>query len=187
MKQKYFNPKIEVQNAADNLVEVSMLFGDVKTIDLTVEIAKANYELPENKRLQLFGGDTLYNCKTLNKGQQAVKGLILVVPWHKELDAAKPFLDRAKPLWGGDVAWRTATSYDATKAFLDALSNSGTNPTRSTILEKLKEVNLPPEETSGQNLRFNPDGEPLGKPMLVEVVESNDPYCSYLNFHLVEE
>ncbi|NEP72215.1 MAG: hypothetical protein F6K25_08930 [Okeania sp. SIO2G4] len=29
--------------------------------------------MPENQRFNLFAGDTLYNCETLNKGQQAIQ------------------------------------------------------------------------------------------------------------------
>ncbi|NEP85706.1 MAG: hypothetical protein F6K18_02085 [Okeania sp. SIO2C2] len=29
--------------------------------------------MPENQRFNLFAGDTLYNCDTLNKGQQAIQ------------------------------------------------------------------------------------------------------------------
>ncbi len=134
----------EVKVAVDNQIEAGMLFSDLGTIDLAIEIAKANSELPENQKLRLFGGDTLYSCDTLNKGKQAVKGLILAVPWHEELDTAEEFVKRAEALWGKgeEINWRTATSYDAALAFIDALSNSGDNPTRPRVLAELKNVNL---------------------------------------------
>ncbi|NEO53472.1 MAG: ABC transporter substrate-binding protein [Okeania sp. SIO3B5] len=187
LKQPSFDINKEIQDATNNQFKIGMLFPNVDTVDSVIEIAKANYELSENQKLRLFGSDILYNCDTLKKGQQAVKGLILAVPWFKGLPTAKPFLDRAKAQWGGEVGWRTATSYDATKAFIDALSNSGDNPTRSRVLEKLKEVNLPYNETSGQNLRFNPEGEITGQAILVEVVESPNRFCSNLDFRLVDE
>ncbi|MCL2929471.1 MAG: hypothetical protein MGG37_16285 [Trichodesmium sp. MAG_R01] len=113
--------------------------------------------------------------------------MILSIPWHKQLDTAKEFVARAKEQWGGEVGWRTATSYDATKAFISALSNSGDDPTRSKVLEKLKEVNVPANETSGQHLKFNPEGEIAGQGVLVEVVESQNPACSSLDFSLIKE
>ncbi|NES72065.1 MAG: branched-chain amino acid ABC transporter substrate-binding protein, partial [Okeania sp. SIO2D1] len=140
--EQFFNTKKALKKAVDNQFQAAMLFPDLGTLDLAIEIANANYQLPENQKLKLFGASTLYHCDTLYQGQQAVKGLILAVPWFKGLPTAKPFLDRAKLQWRGEVGWRTATSYDATKAFIDALSNSGDNPTRSKVLEKLKEVNL---------------------------------------------
>ncbi|MDY7008046.1 MAG: hypothetical protein SWX82_29960 [Cyanobacteriota bacterium] len=111
----------------------------------------------------------------------------LTIPWYKGLETAKPFVVRAKALWGGEVGWRTATSYDATKAFIDALSKSGDNPTRAKILEKLQDVYLPVNETSGKSLRFSPEGEREGEAFLVEVVESDNPDCSNLDFRLLEE
>lgn len=189
LKQPSFDIKKEVEDAANKQFKAGMLFADVKTIDLAIKIAKANYELPENQKLRLFGGDSLYHCDTLNKGKQAVKGLILAVPWSKELDAAKGFVARAKAQWEweGEIRWTTATSFDAAQAFIYALSNSGNNPTRSRVLKGLKKVNLPPEETSGQNLRFNPDGEITGEAVLVKVVKSPNKGCSDLDFSLFKE
>ncbi|NEP79060.1 MAG: ABC transporter substrate-binding protein [Okeania sp. SIO3B3] len=185
--ERFFNTQKAVQKAVDNQFEAAMLFADLGTIDLAIDVAKANYQLPKEQKLRLFGANTLYNCDALNKGQQAIIGLTLAVPWFKELPEAKSFVDRAIARWGGEVGWRTATSYDAAKAFIYALYNSGNNPTRYTVLEKLKEVNLPPEETSGRNLRFDPEGEITGQAILVEVVESLNPFCSNLDFRLLEE
>ncbi|NET41012.1 ABC transporter substrate-binding protein [Okeania sp. SIO2B3] len=187
LKEQSFYLEVAVKTAVENQIKAGMLFADVNTIDSAIKIATTNYELPEKQRLKLLGGDSLYNCDTLNKGKQAVKGLILAVPWFKKLLTAEPFLERAKVQWGGPVSWVTATSYDATKAFIYALSNSGNNPTRFEVLEKLKEVNLPANETSGQNLRFSPEGEREGEAFLVEVVESPNPDCSDLDFRLLEE
>ncbi|NES72375.1 MAG: ABC transporter substrate-binding protein, partial [Okeania sp. SIO2D1] len=188
LNKEYFNTKKAVQNAVDKKFQAAILFQDTKTINQAIEIAKDNNQFSEQQRLKLFSPGTLYECDTLNEGNKAVKGLILAVPWFKGLPTAKPFLDRAVAQWGGPVEWRAATSYDAAKAFISALSNSGDNPTRAKVLEELKEVNVPPEETSsGQNLRFNPDGEIAGQPILVEVVESRNPACSNLDFRLVEE
>ena len=144
----------------------------------------------ENQKLRLFAGDSLYSCETLNEGQQAVKGLILAVPWHQELPAAQPFVDKVKKQWKEEeVDWRTATSYDATKAFIYALSKSGDDPTKAKVLEKLKKVNLLPKETSGKNLRFNSKREIIGEALLVKVVESENSSCfnSNLDFSLVKE
>ncbi|MCL2930825.1 MAG: ABC transporter substrate-binding protein, partial [Trichodesmium sp. MAG_R03] len=187
LKQPSFDLDKEVSVAANNQVEAGALFANIGTIDLAIEIAKANYKLPESQRLNLIAGDSFYNCDILDKGGEALKGLILSIPWHKTLDTAKPFVARAKAQWGGEVGWRTATSYDATKAFISALSNSGDDPTRSKVLAKLKEVNLPPDETSGQNLKFSPEGELAGQAILVEVVASQNPACSNLDFSLIKE
>ena len=187
LKQPSFDLNKEVWVAANNQVEAGALFANIGTIDLAIEVAKANFKLPESQRLKLIAGDSFYNCDILDKGGEPLKGLILSIPWHKQLDTAKEFVARAKDQWGGEVGWRTATSYDATKAFISALSNSGDDPTRSKVLEKLKEVNVPANETSGQHLKFNPEGEIAGQAVLVEVVESQNPACSNLDFSLIKE
>ncbi|NEQ40759.1 MAG: ABC transporter substrate-binding protein [Okeania sp. SIO3I5] len=183
-----FDAKEAVKKAVDNGFQAAMLFPNIGTIDLAIKIAQANYELPEGQRLRLFDPSTLYNCDTLNKGKEAVKGLILAMPWHKELENVQKFLAKAEKQWGGAVDWRAATSYDAAKAFIYALSNSGENPTRAKVLEELKEVKVPPEETSSeQELSFNPDGEIIRETILVKVVESPGSSCSDLDFSLVKE
>jgi branched-chain amino acid transport system substrate-binding protein len=67
------------------------------------------------------------------------------------------YAKEARERWKGNVNWITATSYDATQALINALSS---NATRETVLEKLRSVDLPPDKTSGDRLRFWATGEP---------------------------
>ncbi|MCL2935055.1 MAG: ABC transporter substrate-binding protein, partial [Trichodesmium sp. MAG_R03] len=110
LKQSSFDLNKEVRVAANNQVEAGALFANIGTIDLAIEVAKANFKLPESQRLKLIAGDSFYNCDILDKGGEPLKGLILSIPWHKQLDTAKEFVARAKEQWGGEVGWRTATS-----------------------------------------------------------------------------
>lgn len=180
-----------VQSVIEEKFEVGILFPDSETVDSAIEMAKINYLNQEEQQLKLLGSNDLYYCDLLKKGKQAVKGLILAVPWFKGTPEAKNFSTEVKDRWGGEVSWLTAASYDGTQAFISAissLSNSYENPTRSTVLQKVKEVNLPAKETSGENLRFSPEGEREGKAILVEVVDnSSNPDCSNLDFRPVEE
>jgi ABC-type branched-subunit amino acid transport system substrate-binding protein len=64
------------------------------------------------------------------------------------------------------VSWRTATSYDATQAFIQALS---ANSDRTTVIEKLKIVKLSSNNTSGDPLQFNTEGERQTEPILVQI------------------
>ncbi|MCH2050348.1 MAG: ABC transporter substrate-binding protein [Trichodesmium sp. ALOHA_ZT_67] len=189
LKQQSFDS--EVESAIEEKFEVGILFPDSETVDSAIEIAKINYLNQEEQQLKLLGSNDLYYCDILKKGKQAVKGLILAVPWFKGTPEAKNFSTEVKDRWGGEVSWLTAASYDGTQAFISAissLSNSDENPTRSTVLQKVKEVNLPAKETSGENLRFSPEGEREGKAILVEVVDnSSNPDCSNLDFRPVEE
>ena len=177
-----------VKSAIEDKFEVGILFPDSETVDSAIKIAQQNYQKPKEEQLKLLGSNYIYDCDILKKGEQAVKGLILAVPWFKGMPKAKKFSTEVKNIWGGDVSWLTAASYDAAQALISALSNSGENPTRSTVLRKVKEVNLPAKETSGENLRFSPEGEREGKAILVEVVDnSSNPDCSNLDFRPVEE
>jgi ABC-type branched-subunit amino acid transport system substrate-binding protein len=56
--------------------------------------------------------------------------------------------------WSRPIAWDTATSYDATQAFIQGISKSK-NPDRETVLENLKSVKLAPQKTSGYELNFS--------------------------------
>ena len=180
-----------VKSAIEEKFEVGILFPDSETVDSAIKIAQQNYQKPKEEQLKLLGSNYIYDCDILKKGEQAVKGLILAVPWFKGTPEAKNFSTEVKDRWGGEVSWLTAASYDGTQAFISAiyaLSNSNENLTRYTVLQKVKEVNLPAKETSGENLRFSPEGEREGKAILVEVVDnSSNPDCSNLDFRPVEE
>ena len=92
--------------------------------------------------------------------------MILAVPWFREAPQAKNFNLAAEKQWGGEVSWRTATSFDATQAFIKALSP---NPTRLSVLQRLRQVNIKSNETSGESLKFTPAGERQSEPILVKV------------------
>jgi len=162
--------------------EAGLLFPNKALTSQAIEVARVNTELiarstnPERRGLKLLGGDTLYSSTTLDEGGEAVEGLILVVPWFRGTSEAQEFSRVAKGLWKGDINWRTAASYDATQAFIQTLLG---NPDRTKVLQRLREVNLSPSETSGEVLQFTPDGERLSEPILVKVVNGK--------FKLVEE
>jgi branched-chain amino acid transport system substrate-binding protein len=155
--------------------KVGMLFPDTENTSNAIDIAKANLQFnetnknsPDKQTLSLLGGHTLYSNDTLSNGGKAVEGMILSVPWFRDQPEAKPFAQKSKQLWGGDISWRTATSYDATQAFIQALSKSN-NPSRTTVLEGLQKVNLKSSETSGYPLQFTEDREGKGESILVEI------------------
>ncbi|MDJ0729949.1 MAG: ABC transporter substrate-binding protein [Crocosphaera sp.] len=168
MSDPNFNPKDTVTFLIDQPVDGLVLFpsSNLEIVDLSLEVAKANKKLPNP--FKLLGGDTIYNAEALISGDDAVEGLVLAVPWFAKDDYS--YTKRAEKRWGGQVSWRTATSYDATQAFIHALSP---NVTREPILNKLRQTNLPKEKTSGQPLRFFGDGERSTPPILVQVVEGN--------------
>ncbi|MGK7885971.1 MAG: amino acid ABC transporter substrate-binding protein, partial [Crocosphaera sp.] len=84
---------------------------------------------------------------------------------------------------GGRVSWRTATSYDATKAFTKALSG---NATRNSVLTKLQQTNLSPSETSGDPLQFLKSGDRNTDPFLVRVIPKSSNFSEY-DFEIIED
>ena len=150
-----------------------MLFSNTKT-DITLKIAKEITKRNETlktqnsprRELKMLGGDNLYQGEILNSGGKNVDGLIIAVPWFGETSQAQSFAKKAEKQWGGGISWRTATSFDATQALIKALSN---NPSRSTVLEGLANVNLSANETSGYPLKFTPQREREGQSILLQI------------------
>jgi ABC-type branched-subunit amino acid transport system substrate-binding protein len=163
-------------------VNAAVLLPNTKKIRVVIGIARAANNLTNagTKRLQLLGADVLYAPEILRAGK-AVEGLVLAVPWFAEEPNSKKFAKEAEKIWEGRVSWTTATSYDATQAFIKALSSSN-NPSRQTVLENLKSIKLAANETSGNPLRFS-KGERQGQePVLVKVVRGSGG----LKFELVK-
>lgn len=136
--------------------------------DVVLKIIQAqNNILNLPKKLKLLAGDGFISDKIL---QQSFEGLILALPWFEkeENGKEKEFTKKAKKRWSGHITWDNASSYDATKAFIKAISMSK-NPDRKTVLKNLKSVKLAPKETSGDKLSFS-EGERKQKPVMVKIV-----------------
>ncbi|MBX9253191.1 ABC transporter substrate-binding protein [Desmonostoc muscorum CCALA 125] len=172
------NMDLEVNKSIYGLkAEAAVLIPDRKHMDIALKIARVNQNVAERFKSQnqnksamkLLGGDTLYSNETLRDGTNAVEGLIVVVPWFREVPQAKNFIEKARKLWEtGEVSWRTASSYDATQAFIQALS---ANSARTTVIDKLKNDNFVVNNTntSGDSLQFNTQGERQTEPILVQI------------------
>ena len=167
------HPQLNLDNEVKRLrgkVDAIILFPDVALTSLAIKIAQANSKLPPEQRMHLLGGATLYKPDTLTGDKNAVEDLILVVPWF----AQTSYADRAKERWKGQVSWRTATSYDATQALINALIEAfevvpSSNVTRKNVLQALKSTELRSSQTSGDILKFAPNGDRLSEPVLVQV------------------
>ncbi|MBW4629443.1 MAG: ABC transporter substrate-binding protein [Brasilonema octagenarum HA4186-MV1] len=148
--------------------QAALLLSDVQYNSMALEIirTKANSKNPKVQSLQLLGNSTLYNDRILREGGNAIEGLIVSVPWFREAPQSQNFAQKAAQQWGGQISWRTATSYDATQALIQALSS---NPSRATVLQRLRQVNLSPQETSGNTIQFTPQGEIQIQPLLLKI------------------
>jgi len=162
----------------------AVLLPNTEYISVGIGLASAQNNVKSGtEKLPLLGADSLSNQEIFNAGG-AVEGLVLAVPWFP--DKVKPnsinFADKAKERWGEEVSWRTATSYDATQAFIKALSLSE-KPSRDAVLKNLKSINLAANETSGYPLHFV-NGEREGQdPVLVKVVRDSN---NKLQFELLK-
>ncbi|MFN6513790.1 MAG: ABC transporter substrate-binding protein [Nostoc sp. CreGUA01] len=163
LKDPTLNIEQKLKDSAEQQVQAVILFPDVENTATALDVAKVNVN--NNLRLKLLAGDSLYNNKTLDDAKNVYEGLVLVVPWFREAPQAQNFSQTAKQFWGGEISWRTATSYDATQAFLKSLSSRAST---ATILQQLQNLNLPAKITSGNELKFQ-NGERQSKAILVKV------------------
>ncbi|MFM6483865.1 MAG: ABC transporter substrate-binding protein, partial [Dolichospermum sp.] len=179
MTASLFNAEKEVTKSVEiDKAQAAILLPNTQITDIAINIAKEitnkNKQLKTQKvetpELKMLGGDSLYKKTTLERGGKDVEGLIMAVPWFEEQPEAKTFAQKARNQWGVnkevDITWATATSYDATQAFIKSLSASST---RTTVLDSLQNVNLPSEKTSGSPLEFTSERERKGQAVLVKI------------------
>ncbi|MEH2034279.1 MAG: ABC transporter substrate-binding protein [Nostoc sp.] len=172
LTESTLNAQKEVNLSLANQAQAAILIPDRQYTDLALDIAKANNNIINSSKnqkkrgLKLLSANTLYSDETLSKGGKAVEGLITVVPWFKDAAQAKQYAQKAKKLWKHDVTWRTASSYDATQAFIQDLSNDSNH---TTILTSLENAKFSVNETSGYPLKFSSEGERETQPILVQI------------------
>lgn len=168
--------KTDVSNAAGS-VRGAMLFPSTKTASVAIAAARENAQL--SNPLQLIGNDALYSPTTLTDGGEAIEGLVLAIPWYPQTDYAKA----AEQRWLGRISWRTASGFDATQALAAALSTASD---RASVLQALRAVNLPADQTAGEPLQFTSTGDRSAKPILVEAVQgAPTPQGAKFGFQIV--
>jgi len=175
------DPKVALEKvkASAPQVQVAMLFPGTQTVPRAIAVARENAALPEKQRLRLLGGDVLYDNRTLINGGSAIKDLVLAVPWFANSSYAQTANDR----WGGRINWRTASAFDATKALTQTLK---TEVTRQQVLAGLRSLKLTDAETSGNPLEFEPSGDRVEEPILVQAIEGgNRPRGAQFGFEQV--
>lgn len=104
-----FDATVEINNARDSGANIAFLALSKNQIDRAIALAKAN-----QNQLVLLSSDEMYNPQILVEGGDAIKGMVLAVPWRWRNN--DPFASQAGRMWQGRVSWRTATTYDATQA-----------------------------------------------------------------------
>ncbi|NEO55055.1 MAG: ABC transporter substrate-binding protein [Okeania sp. SIO3B5] len=181
-----FDAKIDITRIAlKKEAQAALLFPNTQFTSVALEITKANSQLETEERLKLLGGDALYSPTTLKAGA-SVEDLILAVPWFAKSPLSQDFSKMAEKQWGGLVNWRTAMSFDATQAFINAFSS---NISRSEVLQQLQGINLSSDKTSGSPLEFTSEGERRSEPILVKATQGGSvaPNNSKFGFDIVRE
>jgi branched-chain amino acid transport system substrate-binding protein len=113
----------------------------------------------------------------LSIGKTDIEGFKLVFPWFpvdSEGKTISPYVKESQATWGGPINWVTASSYDATRAFLAAISKAEETSgkvERKSVLESLPNVVLEKQYTSGEKLKFQNGELPGRQPVFVEVVQ----------------
>ncbi len=160
-------------------VKAAVIFsssGDAQKHEIAIKLIK---KLKSTRpKLELFGGDSLFKGKTLSQGQTSIEGLKLVIPWHPVNFSGQmisAYAKESQSTWGGLTNWMTASSYDATQAFLAAIAQvekTFQTVDKKSVLESMRTVEIKEEYTSGETLNFE-NSEPQGRkpPIFVEVVQ----------------
>ncbi|MEH1767703.1 MAG: ABC transporter substrate-binding protein [Nostoc sp.] len=160
-----------------NHPDAVVFFPNTESVSTVIKIVSyKKFVSPELRNLPLLGGGTLYNSEILKQAKEGFEGLILTVPWFPEEKNSEEFAKRACERWEDKIDWGTASSYDATQAFIAAISQSK-NPSRKDVIEKLKSIKLPPDKTSGDALQFINSERKDAKPVLVRVVGGSRKKC----------
>jgi ABC-type branched-subunit amino acid transport system substrate-binding protein/tRNA A-37 threonylcarbamoyl transferase component Bud32/DNA-binding winged helix-turn-helix (wHTH) protein len=149
--------------------DVLVLLPDSDTVNSALELAKLN-----QNRLPIIGGDALYNTDLLKQDGASLNGMIISVPWHFADSKNQNFAVSARNLWGIDVNWRSAMSYDAVQVLRMGRSigkiapNSG-QAGRVMLAKTLANSDFKVNGATGE-VRFLPSGDRNSKVILLQVV-----------------
>ena len=160
-----FNPSTAVTQAISSGADGLFISSHIDRIESAIALARAN-----QGKLALFSSPTLYTVKTLQAGQQDVKGLALAAPWHPQVNP--PFAQKMNQQWRGKVSWRTATAYDATQAMIAGLQQS---QNREGLQQALHSQGFTVGGASGA-VRFANSGDRISQPVIVQVQSKGFDY-----------
>jgi branched-chain amino acid transport system substrate-binding protein len=127
-----------------------VLLANTATLDAALQVVAVN-----RQALPILGGDSIYNPKTLQIGGAEAVGMVVAVPWILLSNPQSQFAQTARSLWGGDVNWRSATSYDAVLTLSAAMRQ---NPSRDGVQQALANAGFTVNGATG-TIRFLPSGD----------------------------
>jgi ABC-type branched-subunit amino acid transport system substrate-binding protein/serine/threonine protein kinase len=158
-----------LRHAKESDAEVIMLAFSDKVARIAATLI-----INQSENITILGADTPYS-ETVSQANIPVDKLRIAVRWHRSNSPNSKFEKESVKLWGtGDVNWRTAMSYDATMAMVEALKRSQGNYTRQRLYEVLNEPTFSADGVSAKvefnNLR---DRKPLPGIGVLVKVENN--------------
>lgn len=165
-----FSAAKSVEQAVAQGAKVLTLAGNTGTLDAALQVVQVN-----RRRLGLLGDDDVYSPKTLEVGQGNAEGMVVAVPWHIDAHRDSAFVRQSKQLWMGNVNWRTAMAYDATKALIAAIER---DPTRAGVQQALMAPNFSAAGASG-TVQFLPSGDRSASVQLVKIVPGQQSGTGY--------
>jgi branched-chain amino acid transport system substrate-binding protein len=159
-----FNPQTSYEQAAQQGVNAIALLPDTDRLNEAAIIFRTN-----QNRLPIVAGDDVYSLKILKDAGAAAEGTVVAVPWHIDSDPQSPFVRDSQKLWRASINWRTAMSYDAAIALIEAMKRS---PNRSGIRDAMVASDFAPPGATG-TVKFRSSGDRNQKVQLVTVTKGS--------------
>ncbi|MEG4283509.1 ABC transporter substrate-binding protein [Microcoleus sp. A006_D1] len=158
--------------------DVLVLLPDSDTVNYALEIARNN-----EKGLPIIGGDALYNTDLLKQGGAALNRAVISVPWHFADSKNQNFVELARNLWGIDVNWRTAMSYDAVQVLrlgrsIGKIAPSSGQAGRVMLAKTLAGADFKVSGATGE-IRFLSSGDRNSNVVLLQIVPDTQSGASY--------
>jgi ABC-type branched-subunit amino acid transport system substrate-binding protein len=154
------NIKEEIDTAFEKGNKALLLISNVNTNSVAIAISRKNSERPVEKRMRLISAMSLSEQETIEKGGEAVKGMILVRPCIAQ---NSKYVQEAIKRWQlKEINWRQSSSYDTTQAFVKAIKQSK-SVSRQSIVSELRSksesgslsFSLSKGETAGFGLKWD--------------------------------
>ncbi len=176
-----FNAEAAIKQAQKQGATVLAVFPDGGTstngIPNTLRLIRAN-----RGSNWIVGSNTLYSRDTLELlGEDALNRFVVVTTWHYLDSHQNPeFPQAARRLWKGDVSWRSAMAYDATRVLITALEKQS-SPSRERLRKVLADKHFQAQGATGM-ISFDGGDRKESFSTLVKVVRSE---CSSVGYAFV--
>lgn len=160
LKGDNFNANSAMEEALAEGAEALILFHNSGVLELGLNVLEAN-----QRKLPILSGDSGYRPEFLQVGNLTEGIMTVAAPWHILGFPDSTFPQQARELWGGDVSWRTAMTFDATTALVTALESGNT---RETVQAALAGKGFSVAGVAN-DISFLPSGDRDDVPQLVKI------------------